>query len=115
MRQKSVLLAFIESVNLVDEHNRRTRVQALLSQLRFFDCIPNVFHTTEHRANRYELGVKSLRHQTCQRRLAYTGRAPQNAAVRLTTLKSQPQGQPFTQQMILPNHITQCFRTQALR
>ena len=113
MGQKRVLLAFVEAVHLV---NKQDRASSLLArQLRSLDCLANILHATEYRADGKELGIKSLGHQPRHGGLAGARRPPKNAAVGLARLKGQAQGHACAQQVLLPDHLGQRAGPQALR
>ena len=83
VRQKSILLAFVEAVHFVHEHDGGLWRKALLCGLGALHGFADVFHAAQHGADGDELRVKRLRHQPCDGRFARARRPPENAAVRL--------------------------------
>ena len=114
MRQKSVLLAFVEAVHLVHKHDGALGVQAGAGDFGFIYGFADVFDAPQHRTDAQKLRLKRIGHQAGDGGFAHARRSPQNAAVRLARLESQAQGHAFTQQMLLANHLTQVARAQAL-
>ena len=108
--QQSVLLAFVEAVNLVNEQNGAAPLCGM--GLRLFHGGANVFHTAEHSRQRNERIVKRVRHQARQRGFTHAGRPPQNHGVRLARGKSRVQGLARCQQMRLANHLVKTVRPQ---
>ena len=91
MRQKRVLLAFVEAVNLVHKHQGAPPLQTIARRLRLLHRLADIFDAAQHRADGDELCVKGVSHQARNRGFSGAGRPPQNAAMRLTRLKGQPQ------------------------
>ena len=89
MRQESVLLTFVKSMHLVYEDQRGTWHQALRGLLRTLHGLANIFYPTKNGADRDKLRIKRMRHELRDGRLTYPGRAPQDTAMGLTTLKRQ--------------------------
>ena len=114
MRQKSVLLAFVEAVHLVHKHDGALRVQACAGGFGFFYGFADVLDAAQDRADAQKLRVKRVGHQSGDGGFAHARRPPQNTAVRLARLKSQAQCHALAQQMLLANHLTQVARAQAL-
>ena len=119
MRQKSVLLAFVEAVHLVHKNQCAptgaliARCQTITRGLGRVHRLPNVFYTTQYRADGDELRIKCMGHQPRNSGLARTRRPPQNATVRQPRFKRQTQRHALAQQVLLTNHFTQGFRAQA--
>ena len=109
MRQKRVLLAFVEAVHLVHKHQGAPPFQPVARSLRLLDRFADVLDATQHRADGDELRVKSVGHQPRNRGFSGARRPPQNAAMRLARLKSQAQRHTRAQDMRLPDHIAQGF------
>ena len=114
MRQKRILLAFVEAVNLVDKHNGAFGVQRIASGQGLVHCLTDFFHTTEHRTDGQKLRIKSVSHQPCDGGFAHPRWTPQNATVGLARFKSYPEGHALAQHLLLPNHFAQAARAQAL-
>ena len=113
MRQKRVLLAFVETVHLVHKHDGAPRVEPIAHGHRHLHRFADFFHAAQHRADRQKLCIKRIGHQTRDGGFAHTGRAPQNAAVRLARLKRHSQCHALAQQMLLTNDLAQGAWAQA--
>ena len=113
MRQKGVLLAFVEAVHLVHKDQRAPPTLSL-GHLRFFHSLTNVFDPAQHSADGDELRVKRIRHQAGDGGLAGARRPPQDATVRLPRLKRQFERHALAQQMRLANDFGQGLGAQAL-
>ena len=74
MGQKRVLLRLVEAVDFIDKQNRRASL--LQSDFGLIDCLAYVFHAGKHGGNRQKLGIKTLRQNPRQRRLAHARRPP---------------------------------------
>ena len=107
MRQKSILLALVETVHLVDKHNGALRLQAIAGVLGQLDGFTNLFDATEHGTDADELSVEGVRHQASDGGFTHPGRSPQNAAVRLPRLEGHPQGHAWAQDVLLPDDVAQ--------
>jgi hypothetical protein len=114
MRQKRVLLAFVETMNFVYKHNGSLRLQPIQCGLGFVDRFSNVFDATQHRTDADKLRIKCIRHEPSNGGFADSRRPPQNATVWLSRFKCQAKGQALTNQMLLTNDLTQMPGTQAL-
>ena len=112
MWQKCVLLAFIEAVHLVDEHDGALRMQPSFRGLGFFDRLADVLHPAQHRTDADELRIEGFGHQARNRGLAHARRPPEDAAVGLPGLESQAQGHAFAQNVLLADHLAQRAGTQ---
>ena len=75
MRQKSILLSFIEAVDLINKDHRATALRAVGARL--IDGRPNFLHPTEHRRHRNEMRLDPPRDQLRDGGFACSGRAPQ--------------------------------------
>ena len=91
VRQKGILLALVEAVHLVDEHDGAPRRQALRRLRGALDRVANVLDAAQHRADGDELRVERIGHQPRNRRLARARRPPQDAAVRPPRLERDAQ------------------------
>ena len=110
MRQKSILLAFVEAVHLVDKHNGALGGQRITLGQRLVHRFTDFFNTTEHRADGQELRIKGVSHQTCDGGFAHPWRPPQNAAVGLARFKRHPQGHALAQDLLLTDDLAQAAR-----
>ena len=82
MRQKSVLLRFIEAMNLINENHRRlTGCSHML--FRGFHCLPDFLHSGQNCRNRNERKIERICHQSGKCGLSDSGRPPQNHGVRM--------------------------------
>jgi hypothetical protein len=107
MRQKGVLLALVEAVHLVDEHQGALLHQPIARNLCPLDRLADVLDAAQHRADADELRIKRIGHQPRNGGLAHARRhAPQDAAVRRRPrLERQPaQRHARPQQMLLAFH-----------
>ena len=113
MRQKGILLAFVESVYLIYKHDGAPLLQPVTRCFCLLHGLANILHAAQHSADGDELRVKRIGHQPRNGRLACARRAPQDAAVRLARLKRNAQRHALAQQMLLPDHLAQGLGTQA--
>jgi hypothetical protein len=107
VRQKCILLAFVETVNLIDKHNGSLGLQTIQSRLRLFNRFSNVFHAPQHRTDADELGGECIGHEPCDGCFTNPWRAPQNTTVRLSRFKRQPERQALTNEVLLANDFAQ--------
>ncbi len=114
VRQKGVLLAFIEAVHLVDKDDGALRVQAVARELGLLHRLADVLHAPQHRADGDELGIERVGHEPRDGGLAHARRAPEDAAVRLAGFEGQAQRHALAQQVLLADHLAQGARAQAL-
>ena len=113
MRQKRILLRLVEAVHLIDKDDGAPAALRLPDG-GLLNRLADVLDAAQHRRNGDEVRVKTVGHQARQRGFANAGRAPQNAAVRLTRLKRNTQRHVGPQQMLLADHLTEIFGPQAL-
>jgi hypothetical protein len=114
MWQESILLAFVETVHLVNKHDGALGVKTGARQLGFFDGFADVFDTSQNGTDAQKLGIEGIGHQASNGGFAYPRWAPQNATVRLARFKGQAQRHALAQQMLLTNHLTQSAWPQTL-
>ncbi|OIQ69737.1 hypothetical protein GALL_486610 [mine drainage metagenome] len=112
MRQEGVLLALVETVHLVDEHNGGA--SALLRGLRLRHCIADVLHTRKHRRQGQKIGIESVGHQSCQRGLAHSRRSPEQHGMQPPGFERHPQRLAGSEQMLLADDLVEGVRPQAL-
>ena len=89
MRQKCVLLALVETVHFVYEHDGVPAIQSCTCRQRALYRLPNVLDTSQNGTNGDELGLKSVSHQAGNGGLAHAWGTPENATVGLTGLERQ--------------------------
>lgn len=114
MGQKSVLLAFVEAVHLVHEHDGALLQQTASRGLRLLHGLADVLDATQYGADGNELCIKGIGHEPGNRGLAHAGRPPEYAAVRAARLEGQTQRHALSQHMLLANDFGQRARPQAL-
>jgi hypothetical protein len=112
MRQKRVLLAFVETVHLVDKHDGAATALRL-PDAGLLHRLADVLDAAQHRRDGDEVRVKTAGHEPRDGGLAHAGRAPEDAAVRLAGFKRDAQRHAFTQQVLLAYHLAQILRAQA--
>ncbi|OIQ82274.1 hypothetical protein GALL_359500 [mine drainage metagenome] len=112
MRQEGVLLALVETVHFVDEHQRRAARGA--RRLGLLDRVADVLDAAEHRRDRDELGVEAARDQLRQRRLADPGRPPQDHRMQAAHLEGQAQRLARVEQLGLADDLVERAWTQPL-
>src|SRR5579864_796156 len=113
MRQKRVLLRFVEAVNLIDEDNRPRAV--LLCPLRIGHDLLDLLNPRQHGREFNELCLGHVCDDLCECGLASPGRSPENNRARIITLDLHPQRLPRPDQMFLPDVFVQRSRTHAVR
>ena len=100
MRQESILLALVEAMNLVDEkHGTAPALRACVARL--VDRSTDVLDAAKHRRHRFEGITRTAGQQTRQRRLAGTGRSPEDHRMQATALDRPAQRLALTQQVLL--------------
>jgi hypothetical protein len=112
MRQKRVLLAFVEAVHLVDKHDGAPPALGL-PDAGLLHGFADVLDAAQHGGDGDEVRVKAAGHEPRDGGLAHTGRPPEDAAVRLAGFKGDAQRHAFTEQVLLANHLAQILRAQA--
>ena len=106
MRQKGVLLAFVEPVDFIDEQYG-TSAGIRADQSRAFDGVADVFHAGEYGGQGHEFGIEAICHQARQCRFPDAGRSPQNHGVRFTGFESGAQGFACTKKVLLPDDFVE--------
>ena len=112
MRQKSVLLAFVEAVHLIDKDNRALRHQTAAGSFGFLHGFADVLDAPQHGADGEKLCIKRIGHQAGNGGFAHAGRPPKNATVRSARFKRQAQRHTIAQHMPLAHDLTQRVRAQ---
>ena len=75
MREESVLLAFVEAMDFIDEQDR-SAAGIGADDFGVFHCVTNVFYTGQNGGQGNEFCVETVGHQSRQRRFAHTWRSP---------------------------------------
>src|SRR5207249_9474982 len=112
MRQKRILLSFIEPVNLIHEYDRPLARSAGL-----YGCghdVLDFFDTGQDGAERNECGLGHFRDDLCESRLAHAWRSPQDHRRDLISFDCCSQRFAGLQQMPLPEYFVQRFRSHAV-
>jgi len=112
MRQKGVLLAFVEAVHLIDEHDGAA-IELLARHLRPLDGLADVLDAGHHGGERDHFRVKRIGEQSCQGCFADARRPPENHRVRHAGLNGVCQRLAFAQQMRLSDHFGNGLGSQA--
>ena len=112
MRQERILLALVETVDLVDEHDGLAALPG--KDRRLLDRFADVFDTAQYGADGHELRVEGVRHEPRNGGLAGAWRAPQDATVRPPRFERHAQRLALTEQMLLADHFAQPLRAQTL-
>ena len=111
-RQKAVLLRLVEAVDFIDEEDGALALRP--PHLGLGHCLAHFLDAGKHRRERDELATELRRHHARQRRLADTGRPPQDHRMRLAGGKSQAQRLARPEQMLLADHLVRRLRAQLL-
>ena len=74
--EQRILLRLAETVNLVDEENRRSRIEEA-SALGTLYHVAHILNTTRHGTKRVERCLKTMRNNLCESCFAHSGRSPQ--------------------------------------
>ncbi len=114
MRQKRVLLALVEAVHLIHKDDGALLHEAALGRLGTLHRLADVLDPAEHGTDADELRIERVGHQARNGRLAHTGRAPEDAAVRPARLERQAQRHARPQHMLLADDFGELVRAQAL-
>src|SRR6185436_11958125 len=113
-RQESILLRLVEAMHFIEEQHRPP--PGFLA--RFAGALrggANVLHASHDGGERDELGVACLRDEARERRLARTGRAPQDHRMQMPAFEHPPQRLAGPQQMCLPDVLVERRRPQTIR
>ena len=81
MRQKCVLLTFVEAVDLIDKDDSPSAAALPQPHISLLDRFTNVFDAAQHCRHGDEVGVKAAGHQPGDGGFADTRWPPQNTAV----------------------------------
>ncbi len=111
IRQKGVLLRFVESVDLVYEQDGFFAEPTVL--LRPFHHLLYLFDTAGHRRKIDERRPRGVRDHPRQRGLAHARRPPKDHGADTVVLYEPPQDLALADQMFLPRHFAQIAGTQA--
>ena len=111
--EQRVLLRFGETMYLVDEQDGIVLVEEMRGA-GLVDDIPDVLHTTCHRAEREERDVLLPCNDARQRRLPYAWRSPKDETIDVTALHHSPKDSPRPHQVPLSNVIIERQRTHSL-
>jgi hypothetical protein len=112
VRQKRVLLGFVEAVDFVDEQHRAAAHPAEAFGVRHHRL--DLFYAGQHRAERHELAACDARDQARERSLANARRPPQDQRAQLIALDLRPQRLARRQDVLLSYKVLEFFRTHAL-
>src|SRR5262245_53610232 len=112
MRQKVVLLCFVEMMNLVNEQHGRFAKE--LQVLGFLDDFFQFFDPRIDRGKMYAGRSGRVGQNSGQRRLAAAGRAPEYQRTQLASADDTAQEFSRTEQMLLADEFRQRFRTHSL-
>ena len=106
------MLRLVEAVHFIDKHHRAPA--RCTHGRRALHRFANIFHATEHRRDRDELGIEAISHQPRERGLAHSRRAPQNHRMQPTRLERHAQRFARAEQFGLTDHLVERSRAQAL-
>ena len=112
MRQESILLRTIEPVYLIDEHDRPLPVAP--RAFRFGHHIFDFLDPGKNRTEGNEFALRAPRDNPRQRRLAASGRPPEQHRPQLVPLDLGPQRFSRTEQFFLPDKFIKRLRTHAI-
>jgi hypothetical protein len=97
VRQKCILLRLVESMHLIDKHERA----AGLMLLREYNRIADVLNTPEHRRNRHEFETKRIGQQPRKRCLTHPRWPPQNHRMGTPAVNRKSERSTLAKQMVL--------------
>ena len=111
-RQKTVLLGAVEPVDLIHKQQRAlARIAPVLGPV---EGGAKIFDPREDSADRFKLEIGFLGQQAGNRRLADTGRAPEDDRAKPARLQHPPERAIRAEQMVLPHHLRQLCGAQAV-
>ena len=113
MRQKRVLLRFVEAVYFIDEHDGAA-TKLIVRQLCPFDGFANILNACHHRGQANHFGVERVGQQACQRGFADARWPPKDHGVRNACFDGVGQWLTVAQQVALAHHLSNGLRTQPL-
>ena len=108
--QKGILLGPVESVNLI--HKKDRALAEALPVAGRLEHFPQILHAGEDRGKLLEMHPGAARHQPGNRRLAGSGRTPENHRPGSLALCNPVQRTTLAQKMILPDNLAKRGRTQ---
>src|SRR5882762_11599450 len=113
VRQERVLLRLVESMHLIDEHDRSPPGPPRM--FRRGHHVLDFLDPRQHRAKRYKFRMRHSRNQSRQRRLPASRRPPQNHRADIVPLDLRAQGLSRPKQRLLSGKLIQRFWTHPLR
>src|SRR5690625_4561709 len=112
MRQKSILLRFIETMHLIYKENGPPILR--LRSLRLDNGLVDILDPAQYGRDGNKLRIKSICHHASQGGFTHSWGAPENHGMRTSRLKGNTQGLANTHQLLLTNQIIQASGTQPL-
>ena len=113
VRQEGILLGLVEAVDLVDEQDRAAPV-LLADAPRLLDDHAQFLDARQHRREGDEVRIGAARDQPRQRRLARSGRPPEDERVQALALDHVAQQPLIADQVRLPDELRQRGRPHPL-
>ncbi|MNK98503.1 hypothetical protein D3C87_1188680 [compost metagenome] len=111
VRQKRILLGFVETVHFIDEQNRALAVLAGLL-LGDFNSLTDLFDPGEHCRDRFEVRIGDFREQPRQSGFTHSGRPPEDHRMQGTLLQRLTQRLAASEHVLLTDVLIQIGRTQ---
>ena len=99
------MLRLVKPVHLVDEEDGLASATCLM-KLGALDGRSNFLYPIEHRRQRFEMVIAGSGDNLSERRLAYTGRPPENHRVRKLVLYRFKNGLTRAKQVFLPDEFS---------
>ncbi|EXI76543.1 MAG: hypothetical protein AW07_00491 [Candidatus Accumulibacter sp. SK-11] len=112
VRQEGILLRLVETMHFIDEEDRPPAT-AGTADFGASDRLTDVPDAGKNRRESDEVGSEGVRHQARERRLADSGRSPEDHAVRLSGLEGDGQRLSRPEQVRLADHFGQLPRPQS--
>ena len=112
VREKGILLRFVEAVNLVDENDGAGAV--LAGAVGIAHDLLNFLDAGEHGGEFDEVGLGDTGDDLGERGLAGAGRAPEDHRGRIIALDLHPQRFAGADQVLLPDELVERARTHAV-
>src|SRR5690606_32156069 len=112
VRQKRVLLRLVEAVDLVAEQDGAA-THRTAAGLSLPDNLANARNALRDRAELHERGIRPIRDDPRDGRLAGARRPPEDDAADLVLLDQLPKSQAGREQMLMPNVLVQSARPHA--
>ena len=113
MRQKRILLTFVEAMHFVDEQNGAAA--DLTAMARPLDRLADLFDARGDGGDTLDVGIAVARDNLRQRGFTCTRRPPKNHRVQMASLDCAGQGLAGRQQMLLPDILLKRFGAHARR